>query len=46
MNQKFGSLAEKNILSGRLRQWVLTEVTDRSENAWQDFTHFAWNLSS
>ena len=37
-------IAEKNILSGRLRQWVLAKVTDRSENAWQDFTHFAWNL--
>ena len=37
-------VAEKNILTGRLRQWILVEVTDRSENAWSEFTHFAWNL--
>ena len=39
------SIAEKNILNGRLRQWVLVEVTDRTENAYEGFTHFAWNLS-
>ena len=38
-------VAEKNIMKGNLRQWILVEVTDRSENAWQDFTHFAWNLA-
>jgi hypothetical protein len=38
-------IAEKNILNGRLRQWVLVEVTDRTENAYEGFTHFAWNLS-
>src|SRR6056300_1708105 len=37
-------IAEKNILNGRLRQWVLVEVTDRTENAYEGFTHFAWNL--
>ena len=38
-------IAEKNILNGRLRQWVLVEVTDRTENAYEGFTHSAWNLS-
>ena len=38
-------IAEKNILNGRLRQWVLVEVTDRTENAYEGCTHFAWNLS-
>jgi len=38
-------IAEKNILNGRLRQWVLVEVTNRTENAYKGFTHLAWNLS-
>ena len=37
-------IAEKNIMKGSLRQWVLAKVTDRSENAWSEFTHLAWNL--
>tara|TARA_B100000287_G_C20526692_1_gene739146 strand:- start:210 stop:962 length:753 start_codon:yes stop_codon:yes gene_type:complete len=37
-------IAEKNILNGRLRQWILLEVTDRADNAFDGFTHFAWNL--
>ena len=38
-------IAEKNILSGRLRHWVLAEVLDRADNSFEGFTHFAWNLS-
>ena len=37
-------IAEKNILNGNLRQWVLVEVIDRADNAFDGFTHFAWNL--
>jgi hypothetical protein len=37
-------IAEKNILKGNLRQWILAEVTDRADNAFEGFTHFAWNL--
>jgi len=37
-------IAEKNILNGSLRQWVLVEVIDRADNAFDGFTHFAWNL--
>ena len=38
-------MQRKIYLNGRLRQWVLVEVTDRAENAYKGFTHFAWNLS-
>jgi len=37
-------VAEKNILSGNLRQWILVEAIDRTENAYDNWTHFAWNL--
>ncbi|MEK9755732.1 MAG: hypothetical protein VW371_01725 [Bacteroidota bacterium] len=39
-------VAEKNILKGNLRQWIIAEVQDRSENAYEGFTHLAWNLQS
>lgn len=39
-------VAEKNILKGNLRQWVLVEAIDRSENAYDGWTHMAWNLRS
>ena len=37
-------IAEKNILSGNLRQWILVEAIDRTENAYDNWSHFAWNL--
>ena len=37
-------VAEKNILKGNLRQWILAEAVDRSENAYEGWTHMAWNL--
>ena len=37
-------VAEKNILLGNLRHWVLVEAIDRSENAYDGWTHMAWNL--
>ena len=37
-------VAEKNILSGNLRQWILVEAIDRTENAYDNWSHFAWNL--
>ena len=37
-------IAEKNILNGRLRHWALVEVIDKTDNAFEGFTHFAWNL--
>ena len=38
-------IAEQNILNGRIRQWVLVKVKDRTDNAYTGFTHFAWNLA-
>ena len=37
-------VAEKNILLGNLRHWVLVEAIDRSENAYDGWTHMVWNL--
>ena len=34
-------VAEKNILKGNLRQWILVEAIDRSENAYDNWTHMA-----
>jgi len=39
-------IAEKNILKGNLRQWILVEAIDRSENAYDGWTHMVWNLRS
>tara|TARA_E500000178_G_C16891305_1_gene693663 strand:+ start:288 stop:1052 length:765 start_codon:yes stop_codon:yes gene_type:complete len=39
-------VAEQNILAGNLRQWVLVEAIDRSENAYDGWTHMAWNLQA
>jgi len=43
-SQIWKPVAEKNIMKGSLRQWVLAEVINRSENAYQDWTHLVWNL--
>ena len=39
-------VAEKNILLGNLRHWVLVEAIDRSENAYDGWTHMVWNLGA
>ena len=38
-------VAEKNILKGNLRHWVLAKVINRSDNAYSGWSHLAWNLS-
>ena len=43
-SQIWKPVAEKNIMKGSLRQWVLAEVINRSDNAYQDWTHLVWNL--
>ena len=43
-SQIWKPVAEKNIMKGSLRQWVLAEVISRSDNAYQDWTHLVWNL--
>ena len=42
---KFGNQLQKKIfLKGNLRQWDLVEAIDRSENAYDNWTHLVWNL--
>ena len=43
-SQIWKPVAEKNIMKGSLRQWILAEVINRSDNAYQDWTHLVWNL--
>ena len=42
--QVWKPVAEKNILSGNLRQWVLAKLISKTDNAYDGWTHFAWNL--
>ena len=37
-------VAEKNILNGNLRQWAIVKLIDKSDNAYDGWSHMAWNL--
>ena len=45
-NSTYNAEKEQNILAGNSRQWVLVEAIDRSENAYDGWTHMAWNLQA
>jgi hypothetical protein len=44
--QVWKPVAEKNILAGNLRQWILVEAISRSENAYSGWTHLVFNVQS
>ena len=44
--QVWKPVAEKNILAGNLRQWILVEAIGRSENAYSGWTHLAFNVQA
>jgi hypothetical protein len=37
-------VAEKNILNGNLRQWAIVKLINKSDNAYDGWSHMAWNL--
>ena len=43
-NEVWKPVAERNILSGNSRHWILAQVKDRADNSFEGFTHFVWNL--
>ena len=44
--QVWKPVAEKNILAGNLRQWILVEAIGRSENAYSGWTHLVFNVQA
>ena len=43
--QIYKPFVEEQILKGNHRWWGFNKITDRSENALQEFTHFTWNIN-
>ena len=43
-NEVWKPVAERNILSGNSRHWILAQVKGRADNSFEGFTHFVWNL--
>jgi hypothetical protein len=41
--QVWKPVAEKNILSGNLRQWVLAKLINKTDNAYDGWTHFVFD---